>query len=161
MKQFLVCLIIITGLTACLEPPDFSDTPYIEYIGVSRDSMLQGVFEEDSISVFFHFEDGDGDLGREDNTLENNVFLIDTRTGLQDNSFAIPFIPPQGSDNGIEGTITLLLFSTCCIFPNGQDPCTPSQQFPYDTLRYEIYITDRAGNESNHIFTEPIVLLCN
>ena len=128
---------------------------------MSKDTILQGVFQQDSLFVLFKFEDGDGDLGRSANADENNVFFIDTRTGELDNSFGIPFIPQLGSSNGIEGEVEILLFSTCCLFESGQDPCTPSSIEPYDFLQYEIYILDRAGNESNHIITDTITLVCN
>jgi len=128
---------------------------------MSKDTILQGVFQQDSLFVFFSFEDGDGDLGREANADENNVFFIDTRTNEIDNSFGIPFIPSQGSSNGIQGEVRILLFSTCCLFESGQDPCSPSVIEPFDFLQYEIYIVDRAGNESNHILTDTIALMCN
>lgn len=129
---------------------------------MTKDTIRQGLFQEDSLTVTFHFEDGDGDLGREEDATENNVFFVDTRTGQLDNSFGIPFIPAQGSSNGIEGEVHILLFSTCCLFPNGQpDPCESSEDYPYDVLTYEIYITDRAGNKSNVIETNPITLICN
>lgn len=161
MIRNLLILIIALGIGSCLEPPDFADVPSISFIGMSKDSLMQGVFEEDSLRLRFSFEDGDGDIGRENNTPENNVFLLDTRTGQLDNSFGIPFIPQQGSSNGIEGTVELVIYSTCCIFPNGQDPCQTDPNFPYDTLQYEIYIVDRAGNESNRITTSAIRLICN
>ena len=149
------------GVSSCINPPDFSDVPKIEFVGMSKDTILQGVFQQDSLFVLFKFEDGDGDLGRSANAEENNVFFIDTRTGELDNSFGIPFIPQLGSSNGIEGEVQILLFSTCCLFESGQDPCTASSIEPYDFLQYEIYIVDRAGNESNHITTDTITLVCN
>lgn len=145
----------------CINPPSFAEEPKIEFARLSKDTIRQGLFQEDSLFVYFTFEDGDGDLGRTQDDDENNVFFIDTRTGTQDNSFGIPFIPQQGSSNGIEGTVEILLFSTCCIYDQGPDPCTPNPQQPYDEVSYEIYIVDRAGNESNRITTPPITLLCN
>ena len=71
---------------SCVEPPDFAIEPKIEFVSLSKDTLLQGVFQQDSLVVTFAFEDGDGDLGREDNALENNVFFIDSRTGNNDNS---------------------------------------------------------------------------
>ena len=158
---FLAALAGMSAAVSCVDPPDFSDVPKIEFTGMSKDTILQGVFQQDSLFIEFSFEDGDGDLGREDNAEENNVFLIDLRTGNLDNSYGIPFIPAQGSSNGIEGTVQLLLYSTCCLYDNGQDPCTPSSITPYDSLQYEIYIVDRAGNESNRIQTPWITLVCN
>lgn len=73
-------------------------------------------------------------------------------------------MPELGTTNGISGEITFRLLTTCCVFPEWvtdvQSPCDPSMQYPVDTLRYEIYIRDRAGHESNRIETEDIYLLC-
>ena len=161
MSVLLFTGLIATGVSSCVNPPDFANVPKIEFVGMTKDTILQGVFQQDSLIVAFSFEDGDGDLGRTANADENNVFFIDMRTGEVDNSFGIPFIPQLGSSNGIEGEVQILLFSTCCLFESGQDPCTASSTEPYDFLQYEIYIVDRAGHESNHIITDTITLVCN
>jgi hypothetical protein len=145
--------------SACIKAPEFSEVPKIDFVSLSKDTMLQGLNQEDSIIIVFHFEDGDGDIGRMTDTGLNNVFLYDSRTGQLDNTFGIPFVPPQGSTNGIEGEVYIKVYSTCCIHPQG-DPCTPSAQFPFDEVAYEIYIMDRAGHESNRISTPPIYLNC-
>ena len=74
--------------------------------------------------------------------------------------FKIPFIGEQGVGKGISGEISIVLPTTCCTYPNGVPPCQPSELFPRDTLTYDLYIIDRAGNESNRITTEPIYLRC-
>jgi hypothetical protein len=123
--------------------------------------MLQGVFQQDSVIVSFSFQDGDGDLGRTNQEPQNNIFFTDLRTGTLDNTFAIPALPQDGAGNGVEGTIRILLFSTCCIYNDGNDPCTPNPGSPIDTVQYKIQIMDRAGHLSNEIVTTPIILLCN
>jgi hypothetical protein len=151
---------ILISSGSCVNAPEFSEIPKITFVGMSKDTMRQGLNQQDSIIITFHFEDGDGDIGRMSTAEANNVFLIDTRTGQIDNTFGIPFIPPQGSSNGIEGEVHIKVYSTCCIHPV-EDPCTPSTQRPFDMLMYEIYITDRAGNQSNTIETSMIHLRCN
>jgi hypothetical protein len=159
-KVALLSFLVLTGWN-CLDTPDFPDEPYIEFVSLTKDTLQQGVFQEDSLFVTFHFEDGDGDLGRTDQEPENNIFFIDERTGTLDNTFAIPTIPEDGAGNGVEGEVKILLFSTCCIYPDGSDPCVPNDQYPLDTVQYRIYIKDRAGNKSNEILTSPIILRCN
>ena len=145
----------------CLDSPNYPIEPQIEFISLSKDTMLQGVFQQDSVIVSFSFQDGDGDLGRTPQEPQNNIFFTDLRTGTLDNTFAIPALPPDGAGNGVEGTIRILLFSTCCIYTDGNDPCTPNVNVPMDTIQYKINIVDRAGHVSNDIFTTPIILLCN
>jgi len=159
-KIGLLLLILIAGWR-CLDAPNYPDEPYIEFLSISKDTLDQGVFQQDSLIVLFRFEDGDGDIGRTDQDPENNIFFIDERTGTLDNTFGIPTLPEDGAGNGVEGEVKILLFTTCCIFPDGSDPCMPSNLFPIDTVQYRIYIKDRAGHKSNEILTTPIILRCN
>ena len=159
-KIALLLMVTLTGWQ-CLQAPDFPDEPFIEFLNLSKDTMDQGVFMEDSLIVRFRFEDGDGDIGRENQASANNIFFIDERTGTLDNTFGIPAIPPEGAGNGVEGEVRVVLFSTCCIYNDGQDPCTPHATKPFDTLQYRIYIMDQAGHKSNEILTSPIILRCN
>jgi len=153
-------ILALLSLWGCIESPNFPIEPRIEFIGMTQDTLKQGNFQQDSLIVVFKFEDGDGDIGRTDQEPENNVFFIDERTGTLDNTFGIPEIPQEGAGNGVEGEIRILLFSTCCIYPDGSDPCTINENFPVDSLRYRIYIKDRAGHVSNEIVTPTITLLC-
>lgn len=161
VKICLFCACLVSLFITCVDAPNFGVAPEIQFVSISKDTLNQGVFQEDSLTVTFSFTDGDGDLGDEAASGESNVFFIDTRTDFQDNSFRIPFIPREGTANGIEGTVRISLFSTCCIFPNGADPCTVNSEFPFDSVQYKIYIQDRAGNMSNEILTDPIILRCN
>ena len=87
-------------------------------------------------------------------------FLKDLRTGFESPTFSIPFVPEQGAGNGISGEIAIQVFTSCCIHPETQQICLPFDTYPIDTLVYEIYIVDRAGNASNVVTTDPIMLLC-
>lgn len=153
----LTLLILGLGLvSACIKKPDFPIEPKIEFVGLSDNIMVQNSFNTDSIVVTFSFTDGDGDIG-DDTT---NIFVIDQRDGFQAAAFSINDIPEEGASRGIEGEISITIYTTCCIFPDGTPPCTGSLTYPSDTLIYEIYMVDRAGNESNRITTSPITLLC-
>lgn len=152
--------LLLTVSWRCLDAPAFPVEPFIEFVGLSKDTLRQGLFQQDSLLVVFRFEDGDGDIGRTSQAGENNVFFIDDRTGTLDSSFGIPAIPEEGAANGVEGEVRIVLYSTCCIYPDGEDPCTVNPSFPLDTVRYSIYMTDRAGHVSNTIRTSLITLRC-
>jgi hypothetical protein len=146
-------------MSACLDAPNYPDEPEIDFISLSKTVMQQGSLFEDSTFVKISFTDGDGNLGDEDRV---NIFLKDQRdTSETFTTFKIPFIPEEGAGNGISGEITLLLFTSCCIYDNGQAPCTPSTFQPTDTLVYDLYIEDRAGNASNILTLPEITLLCD
>ena len=155
MKNFtLITLFLLLCLywQSCSEPPQYPIEPAIVFAGLDKDTLQQGVSNADKVRIKFTFTDGDGDLGNADSTI--NIFLKDLRNNQAAATFQIPFIPVAGTKNGISGDITIAVNQTCCL---------PSCEIPknaMDTLRYEIFIKDRAGHESNRITTTPIALIC-
>ncbi len=153
------CLLLVI-LFSCTQPPDYPPEPVIEFSHLSRGFMSQGFGPEDSIVMTISFTDGDGDLGSTDDSLD--VFVTDTRLDAAPLTYKLPFVPLQGTGNGISGDISITLPTTCCIFPNNiPPPCNTLATFPQDTVVYEVYIKDRAGNESNRVLTDDIILLCD
>jgi hypothetical protein len=149
---------VFIGYTSCLKPPDYPIEPVIEFVGVSKGAFRQGLTARDSVIVSFTFTDGDGDLGSNDSL---NVFVTDSRDNFVANQYRIPFIPEEGTANGISGEIFITIYSTCCYFPDNTPPCTPSVANPRDSLTYRIQIRDRADNWSNVIETSKIFVLCD
>jgi hypothetical protein len=158
MLRIVICTIVFIGIFSCVKPPDYPIEPAIELIGISSDTMVQGNRNNDSILLVISFTDGDGDIGNE---MDFDVVVRDLRDDFITDRFRLPVVPAPGSNNGISGEITLTIYTTCCVYANGQPPCTPSEQFPTDKVQYEIHILDRAGHQSNSIQTPPITLLCS
>lgn len=159
MKSSPLLLLLILMVLSCTKPPDYPDEPVIGFISFSKNQIVQDPLGlNDTTYASFSFTDGDGDLGHNDSL---NVFITDTRDGFEIPGNRIPFVPEQGASNGINGEITIMLLTTCCYYENGLPPCEPSTSKPTDTLRYEIYIKDRAGNRSNIITTDDLIVLCN
>lgn len=148
---------IITSLVSCVSRPDFPIEPVIEFVSMENNQMVQNSFNTDSIRVTFSFTDGDGDLGDQDSL---NIFIRDNRDQFIASKYRLPEFPPEGAQRGVRGEITVTIYTTCCIYPDGTPPCEPSLQYPTDTLRYDIFIRDRAGHFSNTIQTDPIIILC-
>lgn len=165
MKYLLLscCLLLIATsvilLSSCNNDPGFSDAPEIEFVSMSKDTLVQGNAFSDSILIKFNFKDGDGDLGV-DRSVTQNISLTDRRTMFDDPTFKIPPLPIGGGQTGIEGTITVKVYTTCCIFPDGTPPCLNPSDFPENELSYDIVLTDDSGNASNVITTPSLVLLC-
>lgn len=158
-----VAVAILFTLGACLQPPEYPIEPVLTFQGLSRDSMIQGAGQEDNISVFMSFTDGDGDIAPRATDTVPNIFLINTKTLEQVTTFKLDPIPEEGAENGISGEIRLRVFTTCCDYPDFVTafPCTPTNEYPVDTLNIEAYMVDRAGNESNRVQFSPIYLICN
>ena len=153
-------LLFIAGvfLTGCLQPPDYPIEPVIAFERLSKDVLIQDQLNTDSLLITISFTDGDGDIGLEDGGFD--LFITDTRDNFMPPAYRLPKVPEQGIGNGVSGDISFVVYTTCCFFPNGQDPCTPSTTYPVDTLTYLIFMKDRAGHESNTIETPPIQVLC-
>jgi hypothetical protein len=170
LKHHKLRFLLFTGCTAlaasCSRIPEFPVEPIIEYKGISQNTIEQsrgGGIALDTIEIRFSFTDGDGDLGSKDSV---NIFLQDSRDGSIQ-LFKVNPIPKLGAGDGLRGEIKILMTNSvvtgyfCCTFPNTFLTCLPSKQHPTDTLSYQIFIRDRAGNISNKIRTEKITILCN
>ncbi len=157
IKLFIgLSILVIIGVWSCTSPSDFSEIPEIDFRGFSKNTLLQGRQNQDTVILQIGFKDGDGDLG------SNNVLNIEIKDLRLDNSvpfgFLIPEIPDQGAENGITGTMDIKIFSVCCF--QGAVSCEPFPDMPEDELRFSVQITDNAGNDSNIIETDPLRLLC-
>lgn len=148
MRVILLAISLLGLAATCVNPPEYSEVPAIFDAKVDRTLAKPGT---DSIIVAFTFQDGDGDLGNDERDSTINAYLIDARTGFPYN-YQIPYINQRGNNKAISGTIWITIdpFTFSCR-PNRPD---------FDTLAYEIYIIDRAGNESNRLITPSIILDC-
>lgn len=160
-KAILGCICILVAWS-CNPSSKFEDAPTLEFVNMSKNVMVQGT-STDSIFVWLDFTDGDGDIfipSSGSNRL--NMVVVDMRTGNDYGKFAIPQIPEEGAANGISGTIRLLLFNNCCIYPedSGLTNCDVSPEFPSTELTLGFLLKDNAGNSSDTTFSTPITLLC-
>ncbi len=162
MSKLAFLFTILVFSMSCQKSKDFSDIPYLEFRSFSKMQMRQGSVNQDSVILTLYFTDGDGDFGTESRDADLNIFMKDLRTGNEFRSFKSPFIPLDGVGRSISGTIRLKIFTTCCIFPPdlGVFPCERTPQVPTNSLPLEIFIRDRAGNDSNIVKLDPLTLLC-
>ncbi len=153
---------LLMMILSCINPPDFSNIPSLEFKSVSKQTMKQGLFSDDSLVLVLYFTDGDGDFGSEPKSNVKNIFIKDNRTNEVFREYKAPFVPTQGSTNGISGTISVLVYSTCCTYPEatGIFPCERSSDYPSNDLTLDVYIKDRSGNQSNIVTTSVIKLDC-
>jgi hypothetical protein len=162
MKHLVLSILAFTFLT-CVKPSDYPDVPVLEFVGFSKSTLNQGDIGGDTLLLILSFTDGDGDFGTEDRRTEPNIFVKDLRTNQTLRQYKAPFIPLEGTKNGVKGKINIVFLTTCCVFPpnTGITPCAVVPQYPKNDLAMEIYIKDRAGNSSNKVITPPITLNCN
>jgi len=155
-------LIILSAIfiySSCTKEQPGEVIPIIEWKELSKTEIRQGDLNQDSLWLTITFEDGDGDLGFGSKDNRQEIFAYDSRTNSLHASFKIPDLPPS---NGISqrGTLRMLVFTTCCLFPGTIPPCTSPIQYPKDSFFLYLHILDREGHKSDTIHTPWIRLNC-
>lgn len=156
--------ILSLALFSCLKTETYPEIPEIKYQSFLLRDTTDLLGNKGLVGILvFSFVDGDGDIGLKQppDSIEpgdpeySNLFftMFDMQDGILveigDDElefplyYRIPYLEPQGMDKSLTGEIevefTYLLFE-------------------YDTIKYDFYITDRAGNVSNTEST-PIFIL--
>ncbi|MFD2784774.1 hypothetical protein [Hymenobacter rubripertinctus] len=168
------------GAVSCISPPDYPDTPQIEFRSITQEIKLDALQQEyNNVGVSINYKDGDGNLGMNKEEVDagkndplnpnsynficimqvlnsNNTFTDFTATpALPGYSGQFPYLPPaeQGDRKApLRGDITLDIPITTPII-------TPFQTVPKGSVvRFKVKIKDRTLNESNEIVTSPITL---
>lgn len=151
-------------LNSCLQSPEYPIEPQITFKGISKTRMLSslGILRRDSLLLTLSFTDGDGDLGTREGEPNRpiDLFVVDLSSPNTPESFTLPYVAPRGAIKAINGDIRVALYSTCCTVQDVA-PCQISKKYPLDSVFYEVYIKDRAGNKSNVVKLPPIELICN
>lgn len=151
-------------MASCYKEPNFGTTPNIEFKSVKKEIRLDNFTgsRKDSLIISIKFQDGDGDLGlneKEKATAQakndyNYVIRLFRKKGANFTEI-IPPVPYSGffqrlRNDGkigpIEGTLDYSVD-----FPH---PFTPKK----DSLKFQIMIKDRAGNTSNTVESNVVVL---
>ncbi|MCR5454742.1 MAG: hypothetical protein K6F33_07135 [Bacteroidales bacterium] len=155
----LIVAIIITS-TSCKDLETYSEIPEVEFLHVyladNTDTLGNKVKQQD---IVIKVIDGNGDLGLnrdeqyiqdEDNPEEKpdtcNLFLKTLKKNadgeyepiakMPEASYRIPYKQPIGQNKYLRAEITIYV-------------STPQVYIDFDTIRYEIYVRDRARNTSN------------
>ncbi len=171
-KYFILLIFPLLLVFSCKKPPDYSDTPSIKFLNISKEQTFDPDILSfvDSVSVSIHFEDGDGNLGLSEKDILNSKkyvddFVFNYFVEVQkkiNNTWAKVDFSTIGSEP-LNSRFTRLL-------PEGVGPIdgelhraiifTPitSPLFTKgDTLRFDIYILDRELNQSNTVTTDEII----
>lgn len=141
-----LCLPLLVAGCKKDEEPDLTDpTPEILEVRVSPTDVVE---YRDSIVFEVDYRDGDGDLG-ENQPNAANLFLVDERISVTE-TFRVSELAPQGANVPITGTLRVVLQSTG-ITDNSY----------LQVANYTLYLRDRAGNESNKVTSEDILVRRN
>tara|TARA_R110000868_G_scaffold122090_1_gene323656 strand:- start:758 stop:1207 length:450 start_codon:yes stop_codon:yes gene_type:complete len=132
------CLLSFLGLVACENDKNFPITPVLESRSFVKTSNFNAIWT-------IGFTDGDGDIGVRNNNDSDNFFVTifsieaDTIIEIPGRSFRIPVVQNIRTTKGIEGSFEFRIETDLLL--------------PIDSVQYSGYAVDRAGNESNVVFT--------
>lgn len=154
--------------------PDFSNVPDISFNSFEKAIVEDALGNaQERLTVIVDFQDGDGDLGLTPEQRQNDPKFQEQDANGQPNKYyynyfvrvfrkqngvfteffptpsysgAFPVLKPDGKAGPIEGDIQYDI-----LFPTLSSP-------PNDTLKFEIFIADRALQDSNTIETEEVVI---
>ena len=118
---------------------------------MSATDVSAGVDEQ--IAVQFGFSDGDGDIGYNENDSTQNIFFVDKRFDSVTLRFQFPEITEENNpEQGVKGKFQVALNAG---FLNKR---ADTAHIDFDTIVWEVYIVDQAGNRSNIVETSPLIL---
>jgi hypothetical protein len=145
--------LLALGILSCKKENTASKVPVISSLEIFPDSVKSGS-AEDTLLVAFLVSDGDGDLGNDAASMKFDIFFKDN---WGNNPF--PFYFPDIPDELVDKTKGIIARCTVQV-PAAQflvlrpDPIHATG----DTVKYEIYVEDRAGNKSNTLTTPEIYI---
>jgi hypothetical protein len=141
-------------MTGCEKDDNLPVIPEISFKTLEKfPSQNAGI---DSLVLTFSFEDGDGDIGSPDSdTISRDIFvtLFEKQNGtfvpivFADTlllTYRMPYLEPSGNNSSLIGDVVISYLGYLIGVPN-------------DTVRYDVYIRDRAGHKSNTITTSEII----
>ncbi len=134
--------LLLLFLNACKKEEPLSPVPDIELLAAGPDRIEAFT---DSFWFSIRYTDGNGDLGSEDPSV-NNLFVRDTRLGLV-YEFRVQDLVPGTAEVAIQGTLNFSLDNTILLGAGTEE-----------TVSYEIWMTDRAGNQSNILTAGPFTV---
>jgi len=160
MKKIGLLAVLILLIAACRKPDTYPDTPVITFKSISTTKSSAGY--DVSSHVVISFTDGDGDIGY--NSFGNGAIYDDTLSPYYSNFVVkvfqkkngvwtadtiklpgrIPYLTPEGNNKALKGDIAMDL-----PLPFG---------VVNDTMRYDIFIYDRALHQSNTVTTSEIII---
>ena len=141
-------------LTGCDNSPVFELEPKIEFVDIQPREIVQN---EGELTLTFHYQDGDGDLGDID-TDTQNLFIKDMRPAFDTLgllTYSIPNLTPDTKNPSIQGEIDVQIpapFLSAFISPPGPDE---------EDVIFTLWLYDRTGNMSNVIETAPVTIKKN
>lgn len=166
MKNINILLLICVCLgmnMGCVHKERFSDTPKIESVTLTK--ISNGTNKDSDGLLVIHFTDGDGDIGLDE---DDTMPPFDTTSAFYYNYFITYYelqngvwvSPPELENNFhvrlprfLQGETKEPLQGNIDLIININNPYSP-----YDTIKFDCQIVDRALRKSNIVTTQEIII---
>ena len=161
LNAFLILFLIIV-LFSCIKKEEYPVIPHIEFDSFTKINNNLGYDDKGILALTF--TDGDGNIGLSTEEISPpydtgsmyyyNFFItyFERQNGEYvevelpfTNNARIPLLNTTGNDNPLKGKIEIELFIN-------------NYTSPFDTIRFDAFIVDRALNHSNTITTPDIII---
>ena len=167
IKLRVIIIAIATLFASCEKVADYPIRPSIEFESLA---LIDTAFDQFSPKMLygflrFSFIDGDGDLGggyldsitgeiADTSVIFIQMYYLENGTFIEaetqsENKYEMPYIEPKGNNPSINGTIDIIINDFNFV---------GTKLFPYDTIKYDFHIFDRAGHISN-IESTPLIVI--
>ena len=144
------------AMVSCKKTNDMSKIPNVTLTafisGNGSDKVLVNI---DTAFLLFDFTDGDADIGTDPGST-SDIYIKDLRGG-DFNGYSFPADIDRSIEDpkkGIKGSV-VFQFTPDVLTMRDDSLHNATKR---DTTSFEFYIVDRAGHESNHITTPPIII---
>ena len=164
MKRIIQILLIIPlFIFSCIKPEKYPDTPSIKYESFELKDTIDDLDNHIKIGTLtFSFIDGNGDIGLRD---EDTIAPYDTLSIYYYNLYIKMFKKQNGAYIPVDLLIPLN-YRIPYYVATGQNKTLKGKikiditynPIPYDTIKYQFYMYDRALNKSNTESTPDIIL---
>ena len=141
MKK-LTYIFTVLFFNGCISEEPISEVPYLEFISVNPQQVE--AFKDNLIFTVF-YQDGNGDLGENSPDIKN-LFLKDNRNDIV-YEFRLEQLAPDDANISIQGKLNIELSGTGITDGSAEQSAT-----------FDIYVVDRAGNNSNTITSSNIII---
>ena len=164
MKNLVIFCLFVILFSSCKKEEKFPIEPHIEFVSLTK--IDNGTPIDSRATIVIHFQDGDGDIGLNEGDIKppfdtasiyHYNFFIDYYKKIDGEFQLIQFegvtfnqrIPrlSESVPESIEGDISIDLDI------NSYDLSTP-----YDTIKFQCYIVDRALHHSNTVETSELIV---
>lgn len=142
MKKIIFYFVVLTLISCKKEVVDIPPQPYIEFVDIFPKEVKQNT---DEILITIKYRDGNGDLG-DNNPDVKNVYVKDLRNNLF-YTFRLKQLAPDDAGIAITGKININMGSTIMVSNADQE-----------YANFGLFVIDRAGNSSNIVVTDSIIV---